>query len=136
MGATSKLVKIPSAVSFHEENNMEFLIPRYRKKDKKKLWMTSKDIDSNFKKEKLRNLVEHKLTFLIDSSEELSDVDTSCIEYNHYDTCSEQKSEEDILRHKKSLIIDNLLESIMERPKKEIRSFLTSHARVRLTPKE
>ena len=138
MATHSKLDRCPPVVSFDEESNREFEIPRVCRKDKRKLWITPDEIDDNFVKEKVRGMVEKKLTVLVgNNSDAIHQADTSCIEGDDddYDSDQERKqlreSEEDILRHKQSLIVSHLLESIMDRPRREIRSFLTSRATIR-----
>lgn len=120
-----------AVVSIHEEKNKEVEIPRYDPKDKRKLWISKVEIHHNTMMEKIRGLVQQKLVELVMSDDDffagIEDVTVDLDDLDDYGQNEKKpETEEDILLAKKAKILQDLLNAIMELPKDEILSFLTS----------
>jgi len=137
MVAPSRAAKTTAVVSIHEENNTEVEIPRIDPKDKPKLWISKLEIRHNTMMSKIRAMAQFKLLELVANDDDyfvgIDDIEIEIENENEnvYDSFQEQKEQkpetkEYILLAKKAQILKNLLDAIMELPKEEIHSFLTT----------
>jgi len=116
-----------AVVSIHEEKNMEVEIPRYDPKDKPNLWISKVEIHHNTMMEKIRGLVQVKLFEQVASSDDFfKGIEDVTIDLENLDGQQKLESKEDIILAKKAQMLNDLLNAIMELPKDEILSFLTS----------
>ena len=114
-------------VSIDEEKNKEIEIPLYDQKDKRKLWISKVEIRHNTMMEKIRGLVQVKLFELVAGDDDFfKGIEDATIEIEDTDEQEKPESKEEILLAKKAQIIQDLHYAIMELPKDEILSFLTS----------
>lgn len=121
----------PSVVSFQEEYNQEVEIPRHRPEDKRTLWISHLEIRHNSFLVRVREMVEDKLVELFTNAndDDISLLDMDCLDENdgwQEQKYEEEESDEELLITKKTTIIEHLTESIMDRPRDEIYSFLSS----------
>ena len=116
-----------AVVSIHEEKNMEVEIPRYDPKDKPKLWISKVEIHHNTMMIKIRGLVQVKLFEQVASNDDFfKGIEDVTIDLESLDGQQKLESKEDIILAKKAQMLNDLLNAIMELPKDEILSFLTS----------
>jgi len=129
MVAPSGAVKTTAVVSIHEEKNTEVEIPRIDPEDKAKLWMSKIEIRHNSMMAKIQGMVQEKIFELIAKNNDFfAGIENITLENDDDDDQKQQKpeTEEDILLAKKAQLLQSLLNAIMELPKEEIFTFLTS----------
>jgi len=116
-----------AVVSIHEEKNMEVEIPRYDPKDKPKLWISKVEIHHNTMMEKIRGLVQIQLFEQVSNNDDFfKGIEDVTIDIDNLEGQQKLETKEDILLAKKAQMLNDLLNAIMELPKEEILSFLTS----------
>jgi hypothetical protein len=129
MVAPSGAVKTTAVVSIHEEKNTEVEIPRIDPEDKSKLWMSKIEIRHNSMMAKIQGMVQEKIFELIAKNDDFfAGIENITLENDDVDDQKQQKPEtdDDILLAKKAQLLQSLLNAIMELPKEEIFTFLTS----------
>lgn len=132
MVAPSIDVERTIVVSIHEEKNTEVEIPRIDPEDKPKLWISKVEIHHNAMMEKIRVLVQQKLFEEVANNDNFFEgIEDITLGIEDDDSVQEEgegksESEEDIILKKKARILNKMLNEIMELPKDEIFSFLTS----------
>jgi len=125
--------KTTAVVSFHEERNKIAEIPRVDPADKPNLWISKVEIHHNTMMTKIRGLVQEKLFELVAKDESFfNGIEDLPMELDDMEVWQEQKkprpeTEEEILLAKKAQVLQDLLNAIMDLPKDEILSFLTSN---------
>ena len=116
-----------ATVSIDEGKNKEVEIPRYDLRDKSKLWISKADIHHNTMMQKIRPLVQGKLYEMVSKDNDFfNGIEDAAIEIEEVEGQPKPESEADILLAKKAQMLTDILNAIMELPKDEILTFLTS----------
>lgn len=151
--------KIPRTVSFDEENNATFEIPRINEMFKAKCWLTKEEHEHNLMMNRIRYMVRKKLIVLMAKSEDFFE-SADEIDETESETETESEFEDDLLEGfggeghvqnkqqkeqlvtrkqkcmaRKDRIREHLLDAIMERRNQDIHSFLTSKCSINFTRK-
>ncbi len=147
-------------VSFDEKNIEQVEVPRISRKYKARCWITKEEIRYNIMMNKVRGMVRAKLVkllaknddFFVDEDETETDItesETETVDDDLLEGISRhnagqihQEEEERITQQRtiklarKDRILQHLLDSIMERSKEEIHSFLTSKCSITFNTKK
>ena len=153
-----------SRVSFEDSKNKKIEVPRISKKYIKKCWFSAEEIQQNMMMQKIRRMVHEKLLKNLPEKDEyfiyddVSDTEYESEEFgdswhsqeskqsshdeqekSHGDHVEpellEPKGKELLLTKKGARILEHLIEAVMDRPKEEIYSFLTSKCTISFTKK-
>lgn len=147
-------------VSFDEKNIERVEVPRISRKYKARCWITKEEIRYNIMMNKVRGMVRAKLMkllaqndeFFVDEDETESDItesETEAVDDDLLEGLSRQhgaevhREEEERITQQRTIklarkdrILQHLLDSIMERSKEEIHSFLTSKCSITFNTKK
>ena len=158
-GSYTKPKKSPRRVSLEESNNEVFEVARIHERYKTRCWITKEELEHNFMMNRVRNLVEQKLIKLLSKNDEFfaitsDDTDDTETETEGEDelldgllgkelsttTLQPQQHEEKAIKRglvpaRRDRILQHLCDSIMERQKRDIHSFLTSKCSISFSRK-
>ena len=146
-------------VSFDENNIEQIEVPRISRKYKARCWITKEEIRYNIRMNKVRKMVRAKLVkllakndeFFVDEDETETDItesETETADDDLLEGLSQQhggqihqeeeriKQQRTIKLARKDRLLQHLLDSIMERSKEEIHSFLTSKCSITFNTKK